>query len=300
MSNIVPSADLVTANALDGFTWSVMLAFGALLGGVAAAAFGVTTAFVIDAATFLLSAWFVARIGVTARDAELAGHGAGLRDIVAGLGYLRRRPFVLGLSLAKAGGALIWGGVNVLEIALATQVFPLTGNGTLTLGILYAAVGVGTGLGPLLVRRWVGDERNGLLWGIGGGFLVLSVGVLGLGLAPTLLWATAATLLRSLGSGTLWVFSSAILQRIVDDDFRGRVFAFEFAAMTLTQSLAILVAGVALDQWSFEVQEVLTGAGVFGLLVSAGWLWFQLRSMAQPAASAQETIGETPLASGNP
>src|SRR5689334_11819791 len=62
LSNIVEPEDLVTANALDGFTWSTMLAMGTLLGGIAAGLFGTTAAFIIDAASFLLSAWFVSRI----------------------------------------------------------------------------------------------------------------------------------------------------------------------------------------------------------------------------------------------
>lgn len=278
LSNIVPASDLVTANALDGFTWSTMLAIGALLGGIAAAAFGVTTAFVLDALTFLLSAWFVLRIGHVPRPVATGAARGGLFQFMDGLAYLRGRPFILGVSLVKAGGALVWGIANVLEIPLAQQVFPLNGNGTLTLGILYATVGIGTGVGPLLLRRWVGDERHGLQWGIALGFLGLTLGILGLGFAPSLGWVLAATLLRSLGSGSLWVFSSVLLQRMVADDFRGRVFAFDFAALTLTQSLGTLWAGLALDQWQMGVQQVFLSAGAAGVIVTLLWGWFQTRT----------------------
>lgn len=285
LSNIVPPADLVTANALDGFTWSTMMAVGALIGGVAAAAFGVTTAFVLDALTFLVSAWFVLRIGYVPR-AEPAGEvRAGLFQLVDGLDYLRGRPFILGLSLVKAGGALIYGVVNVLEIPMAEQLFPLRGDGTLTLGIIYATVGVGTGLGPLFLRRWVGDARNGLLWGIGLGFSLLSLGVLGLGASPSLAWVIVATLLRSLGSGSLWVFSSALLQRIVADSFRGRVFAFEFALLTLIQSIGTLWAGIALDQLQLGIQPLFLMSGALGLVVTALWGWFQARAALRVATA---------------
>ncbi len=152
LSNIVEPEDLVTANALDGFTWSTMLAFGALLGGIAAALFGLTTAFILDALTFICAAWFVRRIKVggpsSAGIGEHTSQG-GFLQFVAGMGYLRARPFILGIALVKAGAALAWGAVNVMEIPLAQEVFPLNGNGTLTLGLVYTAVGVGTGLG-----RW--------------------------------------------------------------------------------------------------------------------------------------------------
>src|SRR5690606_24534517 len=113
-----------------------------------------------------------------ATDSE--GSQGGVLQFVAGLGYLRARPFVLGLALAKAGGALAWGAVNVMEIPLAQEIFPLNGNGTLTLGLVYAATGLGTGLGPLIVRRWVGHQHRTQLWAILGGLLALSVGILGL------------------------------------------------------------------------------------------------------------------------
>lgn len=286
LSNVVEPDDLVTANALDGFTWSTMLAVGAFLGGIAAAAFGLTTAFVIDAATFILSAWYVSRITVSGRAApasvEQANQG-GLFQFVAGLGYLRLRPFVLGLALAKAGGALVWGAVNVMEIPLAQDLFPLAGNGTLTLGLIYASTGLGTGLGPLIVRRWVGKEHSSQLRAILGGLLALSIGVLGLGFASSLGWVLGASFLRALGSGTVWVFSAAILQAIVDDEYRGRVFAFEFAVLTLAQSISTLWAGVALDQLQLSVQDVLKWTALLSLMVSFVWLWFQLRVDARRA-----------------
>lgn len=289
IANIVPVSDLVTANALDGFTWSSMLAIGALLGGLAAAAFGVTTAFVLDALTYFLSAWFVLRIGLTPRETVNGAPRGGLFQFLDGLAYLRGRPFILGVSLVKTGGALVWGIVNVLEIPLAEQVFPINGNGTLTLGLLYATVGVGTGLGPLVLRRWVGDARNGLLWGISIGFFVLGVGVLGMGFAPSLAWVLVATLLRSVGSGSLWVFSSVLLQHWVADEFRGRVFAFDFAILTLAQSISTLWAGLALDQWQMGVQQVLLVAGTLGFGVTALWAWFQARVVARTATAPDFT-----------
>jgi MFS family permease len=290
LSNIVEPEDLVTANALDGFTWSTMLAFGALLGGIAAALFGLTTAFVLDALTFIVAAWFVARIRVD-RSAALTTSAEtnqdGLFQFVAGLGYLRARPFVLGLALAKAGGALAWGAVNVMEIPLAQEIFPLNGNGTLTLGLVYAATGLGTGLGPLIVRRWVGAQHRTQLWAILGGLAALSVGILGLGFASSLAWVLSASFLRALGSGTIWVFSAAILQAVVDDEYRGRVFAFEFAALTLAQSISTLWAGVALDQLQLSVQDVLRWTALISLVACLVWAWFQTRTKTRLAVVAQ-------------
>jgi MFS family permease len=285
---VVEEKDLVTANALDGFTWSSMLAIGALLGGLATAYFGITAAFIIDAATFLISAWFIGRVIVAKREspvgegALVSGQSGGFFEFLDGLRYLRGRHFILGLSLVKAGGSLIWGGINVLEIALAEERFPI--NGSLTLGLLYTITGIGTGVGPLLLRRWLGDSRAGLMRAISASFVLLTAGVFMLGSAPTLAWVAIGTLTRSFGSGSLWVFSSAILQTTVEDRFRGRIFAFEFATLTLTQSIGVLCAGMAQDNLGMDVQQVFLLTGVVSVGVSVCWALFRSRTNMHPAA----------------
>jgi MFS family permease len=274
--NIVAPEDLVAANALDGFTWSTMLAVGALLGGIAAAVFGIAASFMIDAASFVLSAWYISQIIGPTRSAEPVSEQRGFLDFVDGLRYLRGRRFILTISLVKAGGALIWGVTDVLQIPLATKIFPLGANGMVTLSIFYAMTGIGSGLGPLIVRRWLGDNQKATMWAVTLGFGLLTLGIFWLGRALSLPEAAAATLLRSLGGGALWVFSSALLQILVEDRFRGRVFAFEFAALTLTQSFATLWAGLAQDQWGLSAQTVLIRASLIGLIVSVLWILFHL------------------------
>jgi MFS family permease len=286
LSNIVDPDDLVTANALDGFTWSTMLALGALFGGLAAATLGIPAAFVIDAATYLVSAWFVMRVSGAVLPVQGAVSKVRLFDILDGLRYLRGRPFILGLSLVKAGGALVWGAINVLEIPLAQQIFAVGSGGTITLGIIYAATGVGTGVGPLLIRQRVGDGREASLRAITLGFVLLAAGVSLIGIAPNLAWVIGATVLRSVGTGALWVFSSAILMQVTEDRLRGRVFAFEYAALTLTQSISTVMAGITVDYWQLGVQEALLLMGVLGAATTGVWLVFLRRSAMQPAAAA--------------
>ena len=62
LPSIVEKNHLVTANALSGSTWSIMLTLGAALGGFVVSFFGIKTAFILDALTYLLSAWFIIKI----------------------------------------------------------------------------------------------------------------------------------------------------------------------------------------------------------------------------------------------
>ncbi len=291
LSNVVEKDELVAANALDSLTWSTMLALGAFLGGVVAAVLGAEAAFVLDSLTFVLSAWFISRIVMAATERKkLAQTSSGWFDFVDGFRYLWHEPFILGVALVKAAGSLVWGGINVLEITFAQEMFsfdklavgrlfPLEDGGTVTLGLVYVVSGLGTGLGPILMRRLLGDRFRRVMKGIGIGFVLLPVGIMMIAFSTLFAGFLTGTLIRTVGSGTVWVFSAAILQRIVPDKYRGRVFAFEFAALTLTQSISTFLAGVWQDVWG--VRQATAVFGLLGLIAALLWFVFYAYSQKQ-------------------
>jgi MFS family permease len=289
LANVVVREDLVMANALDALTWSSMLALGAFVGGVVAGLFGANVAFISDSATFFLSAWFISRIVLVPRERKTVKRSGGWLAFIDGLRYLRHEPFVFGVSLTKAGGALVWGAINVLEITFAEKIFSLdlgplgelfnvNDMAAATLGSIYFVTGLGTGLGPIFMRRWLGDRPPRLMFGITLGFALLALGIFGLGIAPTFPFYLAATIVRTVGTGTLWVFSAALLQMVVPDAFRGRVFAFEFAMLTLTQSISIFAAGYMMDSLGIGVRQVTIVSAATGVVVFFVWLTFYLTS----------------------
>ncbi|MCP4422410.1 MAG: MFS transporter, partial [Chloroflexi bacterium] len=77
----------------------------------------------------------------------------------------------------------------------------------------------------------------------------------------------------------LWVFSAALLQMFVPDRYRGRVFAFEFAALTLTQSLSIMGAGFAQDNLGLPLPTIAVRVGLSGLGVGLVWFLFHWRHL---------------------
>jgi len=325
LANVVRRDELVAANALDSLTWSTMLALGAFLGGIVAALFGAETAFVADAFSFLLSAWFIGRIVLPGRQTTdhrpqpEAVSGAAARGpssvvrrpsspfaFLDGFRYLWREPFILGIALVKAGGSLVWGAINVLEIRYANELFPLTGAGrfgvsdpgTATLGLIYVVSGLGTGLGPLLMRRQLGDAPRRLVLGIGLGFVAMTLGTAALATVGGLGALLLATLLRTLGTGTLWVFASALLQTVVPDRYRGRVFSFEFAALTLTQSVSTLMGGALQDRAGLAAPAVMAVSAAVAVGVTLLWGLFHWRYRAALRGGAlplQTTAGPSAL-----
>ena len=164
LPGIAAPRELLTANALLSATWSTMLALGAAAGGPAVDAFGTDAVFLFDAATYLVSAAFIWRIRApearqpaVVNAAESAVRVAA-RQIWDGWRYLRQRPGVGRIALAKASWGAGGGGLLLALALVGERLFP--GVGTTGIGVLLAARGIGTGIGPILARYLVPDARR--------------------------------------------------------------------------------------------------------------------------------------------
>ncbi|MGL4651823.1 MAG: hypothetical protein ACRC1H_20610, partial [Caldilineaceae bacterium] len=152
---------------------------------------------------------------------------------------------------------------------------PINGSATLTLGLIYALVGIGTGVGPIVARRLTGDVPQALMRAIGVGFACMTVGVLWMGLAAGLGGALGGVTLRAVGVGIFWVFSESLLLGWVEDAYRGRVLAFQWTLFTFAEVLSTLFAGFALDTLGWSVQQALLAMGLLGVVVTAVWWVFE-------------------------
>jgi len=274
LPDVVARRDLGTANALGSATWSTMLAFGAAAGGLVAGHFGVYPSFVIDSATFLLSATFLARVRAP-RGAVPAMRG-GLRGTIheyfEGLRYLRRHVDIALVACHKAANSLlVAGGFQVVQVALAEQVFVIGSGGSTSMGLIWSAVGFGTGVGPIFIRRFTGDDDAKLRRALARSYFVTCVGLLVVATADSFAMVLFGSLLRGIGAGTGWVFSTQLLLHLVPDRVRGRVFSTEFAILTLASAIGSYTAGWAVDQPGFWITgTLLTMAGA---ILVPGALW---------------------------
>ena len=178
--SLVPKEHLVTANALSGSTWSVMLAFGAALGGVVVSLFGIRVAFIVDACTFLISAWFISKIPSVTKPDKNSKNKNGFQELTDAMNFLRKEPLVLVLSLLKSGLAVA-GGIMTLIPLMASQVIAKPAMLSLGVGILYSARGLGAAVGPLLVKKLFGETTTVLNWSIAAAFFLKALSYLFIG-----------------------------------------------------------------------------------------------------------------------
>jgi hypothetical protein len=88
---------------------------------------------------------------------------------------------------------------------------------------------------------------------------------------PTLLSASVVLCAATMASNILWVFSSTLLQLSVPDAYRGRVFATDFALLTILMAASTFIAGWAVDQPALGPRTVTALFG--GILFIPALLW---------------------------
>src|SRR5215204_6593187 len=274
--SVVEDRELVSANAISSVTWSAMLTIGAAIGGWITGLFGTDVAFVLDAATYLLSAALIASIRVPKRKKRERQKLSflrmlGITETIDGIKYVKDRPRVLALLLVKPAWGL-GGGILTLLAVFGERIFPVGKDAAGGIGVLFAARGIGTAVGPIVARRISGEGLRRMQISIGISFLLAGVFYMAFGSATSFIFALVVLAIAHCGGSILWVFSTVILQRSVEDAFRGRVFAAEFALMTLTMAASNYATGELLDRFGISPRIVTIGIGTFFLI--PGLVWF--------------------------
>jgi MFS family permease len=277
--SVVARRDLVRANTISSATWSVVLAVGAGLGGFVTSWLGTRAAFVLDSLSYVTSALLIARVVLPkaaprAKGALSVAKVLGITDTIEGARYVGQHPRVLAAMLVKPAWGL-GGGALTIMVVFGEKVFPVGGRPALGMGILFAARGFGTAVGPILARRLFGETRERMETLLGLTFFISAIFYVIFGLAEIYWVAVLALMISHAGSSVQWVNSTVLLQTSVEDGFRGRVFAAELALLTLTLATATYATGELLDRfhWSPRHVAVLIGS----IWVLPGLVWFATR-----------------------
>ena len=277
MPSVLYRDQLVIGNTLSGVTWSAMLAIGAIIGGVVAESFGTQMALVIDALTFLASAGIVVTLVVPETPRSEIGQEEHValdksqRTFIDGLRYLIKHPAIATAIFVKSGLSI--GSVDAVLIIYGTKLFVVGEQGTTSMAMLWAAFGIGAIIGPLITNRFSDGSVRVLRHLVTVGFVMVVLGWLLWGLAPSLELAILAVVLRAMGGSVNWTYSSVIIQKIVPDEYLGRMFSLDFAGFELMQGLSAIVFGLLIDAVGTQnVQFLVIGTAFWALLPLLFWV----------------------------
>jgi MFS family permease len=250
--SVVGGGDLTRANALIGGTFSISETAGPALGGLLVATVGVDAAFVLDAATYLISAAMLSLIPLPRPEREEAGFGEDLRS---GFAYLARSRVPLAIVL----GAFLT--VLTINITIPAEIFLAKGTfdaGDAGYGLLVGLYGGGMVLGSALMVA-LGD-RVRLLPLYFFGVFATALALLGTGLAPTFVLALGALVVAGITNGTDNVITETILQKRVPEAFLGRVFSVRFLGFSVGEILAFGMGGAIVDAYGASFTYLRAGA----------------------------------------
>ena len=199
----------------------------------------VTLALYFNAVTFLVSGLVIARLELPPSPGARAESANVLRAIVEGWRFVGRTPVVRGLVTGMLGAF----GAAGFVVGLGQTFVADLGAGQPGFAVLFGSVFVGLALGmwtgPRLLEGFSRRRLFGLALGWSGICLV------GVALIPHLVAATVLVVLMGAGGGVAWVSGYTLLGLEVDDDVRGRTFAFVQSAARVVL-VVVLAAGPAL------------------------------------------------------
>ncbi len=247
MPNLATREELPLVGTLSQTTFATTIFLGSVLGGAIAQVFGRDVCFVINALSFVLSAFFIARAkGKFNVNRRLATSGAnGLRIIFEGARYLRENIHTRRYVFIKLCWSWVFGGMGLYSV-FALNVY---GVGDIATSWLYAGRGIGAFLSPLLFSSVFGvQDQARLKRAIRAGLFISLFGytLFGLSNAP---WQGIIGMFFGHGGGALvWTFSNILVQSSTPDHVRGRVMALDSVIMSVVMAIASLLAGFVAAQ----------------------------------------------------
>lgn len=261
--------------AANSVAWStgrlVQIFASASVGGLIAFV-GTDAAFVLNAATFVVSAGLIATLCIRQHAGQLGagtkrGLGSYFGDARVGLRYALRDRFVSRLLLVQALASFATGATSAMLVVLSERHLGLPPSG---FAWLIGAIGFGALLGPLIPNTLAKDYRDARWLFVP--YVVRGVGDALLAVLTPLPVALLILFVYGLNASTGIVVFNSTVQDAVPSEVRGRVFTLLDVTWSAMRLLSLGLGGVLVDAagiralyWSSGM--LLAVAGFLGLLL---------------------------------
>lgn len=280
---LLPGALVPAASALNGIAFGIQMTLGPALAGVLVAAVGFGWTYLVDVVLF--TTMFLGIITLPKMAKAEGVERPGWRSLTQGIDFLRNAPNIR-MSFLVDIVAMTFGRPNVLFPALGATVF---GGGPVTVGILTAAMAIGTFLASLFSGPVGHVHRHGLAVSraitVYGGFVALlglTVLAMELGLAQGWVADVGSQLSQAnwvalgiasfamLGMGASdeisAIFRGTMLLMAAPDGMRGRLQGIFTVVVTGGPRIGDLYVGIFATAVALWFPPVLGGVLIIGLI----------------------------------
>jgi MFS family permease len=272
-----PAGLLKAGNALMNIGFAVATVGGSALGGLLVSVFGLPTALLVDALSFLVIA--IALAATRGLPEIEVTHEPWRRRLSDGLRFIRtHRP--IRLLLGGQGVALVLFTLVIpIEVVYAKQSLGTTDAG---FGVLLASWGIGIVVGSLIYLLVKARSVTTLI--------VLSTaavgaGYLGMASAGTLAVACAFSVLGGAGNGVQWIAVVTAIQEVTPRDYQARVTGLLESLGAGMPGLGYLLGGTLAGIGSPRTAYAAAGIGVL-VLVLLAVIWRDRLVTSRPLAAA--------------
>ena len=287
--NLVPKDKLENANQVTllasygtapiaALVFSVLAGVAAAVSSIASRRFASTAdlALYIDALSFLYTAWVVFRIrsipkGPAAISTKTENIGKSLTE---GFKFVSKSKIISGLIFGMLGAFVAAGAV----IGLARTFVGDLQAGDAAYGVLFGSVFTGLALGIALGPKIFSQFSRRRIFGVA--LTVSSAFLVALSLVSNLVLALILTLFLGAFAGLSWVTGFTMLGMEVENEVRGRIFAFVQSLIRVALVLVLAIAPIiaaAIGRHTFIVLNhtfnydgaafTMFGAGILGIIV---------------------------------
>jgi len=279
--NLTGSEGLLAGTALMFSSRFLLMAVGSALGGWAAAVFGYQAAFMINAASFLISAYTIWLIPEEAtrdhdaavRMADKKNRESFVTELREGFAYTITNRFALTILIMNVIWTTGGGAINVIFERAGGIYFAARENWNpdIAVAVLWTASGFGLTLGMLIAHRTsiYLDRRKRNYAFIGWTLIVHGVLFSLAGAMPTLVLFAFLTFVSRAIVGVEYAVQETLFQRSLPDYIRGRISTLDRGAEMTMFGLSSYVASEAMYYISPITLTVISGI----LSASSGVVW---------------------------
>jgi MFS family permease len=269
-SLLAPTGELRAGNALLNVAFTGGAAIGPAIAGLVVAGLGVQSALLLDAVSFYACAWILLTAGDLPRAEPEPGR---MRERVrGGVDYIQRHRTLRLLLIAQGAAFVFFAAVLPIEVVYAKQTLNAGDTGY---GLMLGSWGAGMVLGSFL---FAAARKASLAYLLFFSTLAVAVGYLGLGVAPNLAVACAASVVGGAGNGIQWVAAISAVQELTAEKMQARVMSVLESIGAAMPGVGFALGGLIAALVSPRMTFLAAGFGVVAIVVvmapvlGANWL----------------------------